>query len=102
MLRHMRVFPRYRVLCRSVVRGGIVHVSVTFSPFLAARKSVGGFGNSSEGASGGPIDAHPAISATKPSSNSPRRIFMQRQQSTSDLRGSITARVERTLLSAAF
>jgi hypothetical protein len=55
----MFVFPKYRTLCRSVVRSGTLHVSVTRSPLREARKSDGGFGNSSDGGLGGPIDAHP-------------------------------------------
>ena len=57
-------------------------MNVTLSPFLAACKSVGGFGNSSDGASGGPIDAHPlsAISIPAASSNFPNESFMQKQR----------------------
>lgn len=37
---------------------GSVQVRVTCSPLRIARKSEGGFGNSSEGGCGGPIVAH--------------------------------------------
>ena len=57
--------PKYRTLCRSVVRAGIVQVRVTLSPLRAARKSDGDFGNSSEGGSGAPIEAHP-VNQTSP------------------------------------
>jgi hypothetical protein len=43
-----------------VVSAGTVQVSTTLSPLRAARKSVGGLGNSSDGGRGGPIAAHPA------------------------------------------
>ena len=58
-LRQIRVLPRKRTLCRSVVCAGIVQVRVTLSPLRAARRSLGGLGNSSEGGKGGPIDAQP-------------------------------------------
>jgi hypothetical protein len=54
---------------------------VTLLPLRAARKSVGGFCNSSEGASGGPIDAHPLNQIKPPttSNNFPKDIFMPKQ-----------------------
>src|SRR5271170_4050983 len=61
----------------------MVQVSVTLLPFRAACRSVGGLGNSSEGACGGPIEAHPLNPTNDPSSNSPRKIFMQKDQTTS-------------------
>jgi hypothetical protein len=84
-LLQMRVFPKYRTLCRSVVRAGIVQVSVTLSPLRTACRSVGGFGNSSDGGSGAPIEAHPLAHTNAPrtGSNFPSRIFMRNYKGTS-------------------
>jgi hypothetical protein len=83
-LLQMRVFPKYRTLCRSVVRAGIVQVSVTLSPLRAACRSVGGFGNSSDGGSGAPIEAHPLAHTNAPrtGSNFLSRIFMRKYKGT--------------------
>jgi hypothetical protein len=45
-----------------------------------ARKSAGGFGKSSEGGCGGPIEAQADITAAAPNATSifPHRIFMQK------------------------
>jgi len=64
--RQIRVGPTLRIRCRSVVIVGTVHVSVTRSPLRVARRSDGGFGNSSDGGRGGPIDAHPANQSGAP------------------------------------
>ena len=84
-LLQIRVFPKYRTLCRSVVREGIVQVSVTLSPLRAACRSEGGFGSSSDGGNGGPIEAHPLahINAPRTGSNFPSRIFMRKYKGTS-------------------
>src|SRR5579872_5913548 len=68
------------MLWRSVVLAGIVHVKVTLSPFRCARRSEGGFGNSSDGGVGGPIEAHPASapSAAIATSTCPFKSFMRR------------------------
>src|SRR5579872_3000595 len=68
------------MLWRSVVLAGIVHVKVTLSPFRCARRSEGGFGNSSDGGVGGPIEAHPAsaASAATATSTCPFKSFMRR------------------------
>jgi hypothetical protein len=84
-LLHMRVFPKYRTLWRSVVRAGIVQVSVTLSPLRDAWRSVGGFGNSSDGGSGAPIEAHPLAHTNVPriGSNFLSGIFMRNYKGTS-------------------
>jgi hypothetical protein len=84
-LLQMRVFPKYRTLCRSVVRAGIVQVSVTLSPLRDACRSVGGFGNSSDGGSGAPIEAHPLAHTNAPrtGSNFLSGIFMRKYKGTS-------------------
>jgi hypothetical protein len=58
---------------------------VTLSPFRAAFKSAGGLGNSSDGAVGGPIEAHPTINMHAPSANICLNeiSIRQKQQSTS-------------------
>src|SRR5579859_5491371 len=56
--RQMRVGPRLRAVCRSVVMLGTVQVSVTRFPLRAPRKSVGGLGKSNEGGCGGCTVAH--------------------------------------------
>src|SRR5690348_17747238 len=56
--RQIRVGPRLRAVCRSVVTFGTVQVSVTRFPLRAARRSVGGLGKSSEGGCGGCTVAH--------------------------------------------
>src|SRR5207237_4612582 len=52
--RQISVGPGSRTLCRSVVSAGIVQVRRTLPPLRVARRSVGGFGNWSEGGCGGP------------------------------------------------
>jgi hypothetical protein len=46
-----------------------------------ARKSKGGFGNSSDGGCGGPIEAHAVIITAAPTaiSSLPKRIFIQKK-----------------------
>ena len=79
--RQIRVGPKLRTVCRSVVTLGIVQVRVTRSPLRAARRSVGGFGNSSDGGCGGPIVAHAVIinGAPSPSKNVSGERFMEKK-----------------------
>src|SRR5579864_2587087 len=55
--RQIRVAPKLRTRCRSVVIVGIVQVSTARPPFRTARRSDGGLGKSSDGGKGGPIVA---------------------------------------------
>lgn len=78
-LRHISVFPKYRNFWRTVVREGMVQVSTTLSPLRAARRSEGGLGNSSEGGSGGPIEAQPVQNEVAiASSKVARKVLIRR------------------------
>jgi len=81
-LLQIRVGPIEVTNCRSVVRSGIVQLSVTALPLRAARRSLGGFGNSSEGGNGGPIDAQPANISGKHTgaSSLSTGVFMQEEK----------------------
>src|SRR5580700_12134563 len=82
-----------------MVRAGMVQVSVTLSPLRAARKLTGGRGNSSEGGSGGPIDAHPVKQTNAASaSHCPRRSFMRKQQTTSVARLALADLLRQTVV----
>jgi uncharacterized membrane protein len=79
--RQIRVDPKVRTVCRSVVTLGIVQVRVTRSPLRTARRSVGGLGSSSEGGCGGPIVAHAAIinGALRPNQRVSVKRLMQKK-----------------------
>jgi len=64
--RQIRVAPKLRVRCRSVVIVGIVQVNTTRPPFRAACRSDGGLGKSSDGGKGGPIVAQAVRKTTIP------------------------------------
>src|SRR5581483_424672 len=57
--RQMRIGPRCRTVCRSVVSLGVVQVRRTLSPLRVARRSATGFGSSREGGKGGPGEPQP-------------------------------------------
>src|SRR5207244_13585876 len=61
--RQIRVGPRCRADCRSVVKTGTLQVRYTLLPLCAARRSVGGLGRSSDGGIGAPVEAQPANKA---------------------------------------
>jgi hypothetical protein len=78
-LRHISVFPKYRTFWRTVVRDGIVQLSSTLSPLRTARRSDGGLGTSSDGGSGGPIEAQPVqIKVAATSSRVAREMLIGR------------------------
>ena len=80
-LRQIRVGPKLRIVWRSVVNVGTLQVRYTWLPLRIARRSVGGFGSSSDGGSGGLVEAQPASrvasTSAKQGPKQSRKGFMQ-------------------------